>query len=123
MADLDKMVKRWLEKFTPARAKQTLEAVYDEMAKNYARAMVDLLAMEDQTRQVLNQSGIQSALYVPYLDFARQLFALKRKGISGRSFQMAADVLLAKWSARGLNPIVLEKIRQEVFDSQKQKDL
>lgn len=117
MADLNKMVSRWLKKFTPARTKQMLDAIYGDMAHNYAQAMAGLLAIEEETRQVLNRSGIHSALYVPYLDFARQLFALKRKGIGGESFQMAADVLLAKWASRGLNPLVLGKIRQDVFES------
>ncbi len=115
MADLNKMVARWLKKSTPARTKITLDAIYGQMGENYARVMKELLMIEEQTRQVLNGSGIHSTLYVPYLDFARQLFALKRKGVAGESFKMAADVLFEKWRLRGLNPIVLNQIREEVF--------
>jgi hypothetical protein len=74
--------------------------------------------MEDKTRQVLNAAGVHSPFYVPYLDFARQLFKLTRKrGITGDSFSLAAQVLLEKWAARGLNPDVLAAIRSQVFDA------
>ena len=55
--------------------------------------------------------------YVPYLNYARQLYKLSRQqGISGESFALGAQVLLDKWSARGLDSAVLARIRTEVFD-------
>jgi hypothetical protein len=73
--------------------------------------------MEDKARQVLNASGVHTSLYVPYLDFARQLFKLTRKrGITGDSFSLAAQVLLEKWASRGLSPAVLAAVRTQVFD-------
>jgi hypothetical protein len=56
-------------------------------------------------------------MYVPYLNYARQLYKLSRQqGISGESFAMSAQVLLDKWAARGLDSAVLARIRTEVFD-------
>lgn len=52
-----------------------------------------------------------------YLDFARQLYKLSHtRGISGDSFALAADVLLQHWADRGLDPVVLARIRTQVFD-------
>jgi hypothetical protein len=74
--------------------------------------------METRTRQVLNSAGVQTILYVPYLDYARQLYKLSRqRGISGEGFALQAELLLSKWSGRGLDPAVLAAIRTEVFDT------
>jgi hypothetical protein len=94
-----------------------MDAVYEKSAERYVAATIELCAMEEQTRQVLNAAGIHSPFYVPYLDFARQLWRLSRKrGISGDSFALSAQVLLDKWAARGCNAAVLARIRTEVFN-------
>lgn len=117
MADVTRRIDRWKSKFTPARTADTLERIYDDMARRYEAATVELVAMEEQVRQVLNAAEVHTALYVPYLDFARQLYRLTRgRHISGPSFALAAQVLLEKWSARGLRPEVLASIRSDVFD-------
>jgi hypothetical protein len=117
MSDVTRRLDQWKAEYTPERAKSAMDAVYEKTAERYAAATVELCAMEDKTRQVLNAAGIHSPFYVPYLDFARQLWRLSRKrGISGDSFALAAQVLLSKWSARGCNPDVLAAIRTEVFN-------
>jgi len=71
-----------------------------------------------KARQTLNSAGVHTVMYVPYLDYARQLYRLSRqKGISGESFALQAQVLLDKWANRGLAPAVLARIRTEVFDT------
>jgi len=73
--------------------------------------------MEVKARQVLDSAGVQTILYVAYLNYARQLYKLSRQqGISGEAFALAASILLDKWAARGLDPAVLARIRTEVFD-------
>jgi hypothetical protein len=48
-------------------------------------------------------------MYVPYLNYARQLYKLSRQqGISGESFALGVQVLCDTWAARGLNPAVLD---------------
>jgi hypothetical protein len=108
---------QWEAKYTPERVKATLDAVHEKAADRYKAATVELCLMEDKTRQVLNAAGIHSPFYVPYLDFARQLWRLSRKrGISGESFALAAQVLLDKWAARGCDADVLAAIRTGVFN-------
>jgi len=117
MADVTRRLDQWKAKYTPERVKATLDAVHEEVKKRYEAATVELCLMEDKTRQVLNAAGVHSSFYVPYLDFARQLWRLSRKrGISGESFALAAQVLLDKWAARGCNADVLAAIRTEVFN-------
>jgi hypothetical protein len=117
MADPTKRIEAWKAKLTPERTKQVLEARREVMQQRYEAVMLLLCAMETQVKAVLNARGVHTSLYVPYLNFGRQLWKLSRQQeISGESFAMAAQVLLDKWEARGLNPTVLAAIRTEVFD-------
>jgi hypothetical protein len=67
------------------------------MFENYAAAVTRLYEMEVKARQVLESAGVQTVLYVSYLDFARQLHRLSRdRGISGEAFALAASILFEK---------------------------
>jgi len=117
MSDEVKRQQAWEAKFDTERVKQTLDAQRERMRQRYAAATAVLCMMEDKVKQVLDQAGVHTVLYVPYLDYARQLFKLSRqRGISGNSATLAAQVLLDKWAARGMNPDVLATIRTQVFD-------
>ncbi|MEO0080105.1 MAG: hypothetical protein ABIK44_05460 [candidate division WOR-3 bacterium] len=117
MADVTRRLAQWQKKFTPERAKGALEAIYEDISRRYAAAVTELCQMEEKTREVLNLSGIHTTMFVPYLDFARELFRLSRKRhIAGESLILAAQVLLQKWANRGLDPLVLAAIRTQVFD-------
>lgn len=117
MSDAVKRQHAWDVKFNTERVKQTLDAQRERMWARYAAATALLCAMETKTKQVLDEQGVQTVLYVPYLDYARQLYKLsRRRQISGNSAALAAKVLLDKWSARGLDANVLAVIRSQVFD-------
>ncbi|MEO0073377.1 MAG: hypothetical protein ABIK43_01780 [candidate division WOR-3 bacterium] len=116
MPDPTKRIEAWLVKATPERTKETLAARQEAMQRRYEVAMAQLCAMETKVKQVLNEAGVHTTSYVPYLNYARQLWKLTRQEISGESFAMAAKVLLDKWAGRGLDPAVLATIRTNVFD-------
>lgn len=117
MPDATERARRWREKYDTERVKQTLDAQRDEMARRYEAAMAEVVAMEEQVRQVLNQAGVPTAAFVPYLNYGRQLYKLSRqRGISGESLAMEARVLLAKWRDRNCREDVLVRIRAEVFN-------
>jgi hypothetical protein len=87
------------------------------MAARYEAAIAEVCIMEGKVKEVINTAGVSTALYVPYLNFGRQLYKLARQqNITGESFAMAAQVLLDKWSARGCDPKVLATVRKEVFN-------
>lgn len=117
MSDPVRRVERWAKKYTPQRTKDTLDLIHEDMARRYEAATADLAAMEIKVRTVLNESGVHTTHYIPYLNYGRQLFKLSRKrNIAGNSMAIEAKVLLDKWVARDLKPEVLAAIRFQVFD-------
>ena len=107
---------RWKAKFKTERIKSTLDDLKDQMAMNYSAVAGQINAMEMQVKQVINQNGVTTIFYVPYLNFGRQLWKMTRKEMSGETAAIEAKVLLEKWAARGCNPVVLARIRSEVFN-------
>jgi hypothetical protein len=108
----------WQTKTDPGKVKAILDDLRPDMLKHYEAAVASLCEMETKARQTLNAAGVHTIFYVAYLNYARQLHKLSRQqGISGESFAMGAQVLLDKWSARGLDSAVLARIRTEVFDA------
>jgi len=117
MSDPVRRIERWKKKYSAQRTKDTIDLIHEGMSQRYEAATADLAAMEVKVRTVLNESGVHTIHYIPYLNFARQLFKLSRKrNIAGDSFAIEAKVLLDKWAARDLKPEVLATIRSEVFD-------
>ena len=118
MSDPNQRIMSWEIKTDTARMKQTLDTLRPNMLKHFEAAVVSLCEMETKARQTLNAAGVHTIFYVAYLNYARQLYKLSRQqGISGESFALSAQVLLDKWSARGLDSAVLARIRSEVFDT------
>jgi hypothetical protein len=117
MTDPNQRRMNWQIKTDTSRMKETLDALRPDMLKRYEAAVASLCEMEMKARQTLNTAGVHTIMYVPYLNYARQLYKLSRQqGISGDSFALSAQVLLDKWSNRGLDPAVLARIRTEVSD-------
>jgi len=117
MTDPNQRLMNWQIKTDTGRMKETLDTLRPDMLKHYEAAVASLCEMETKARQTLNAAGVHTIMYVPYLNYARQLYKLSRQqSISGESFALGAEVLLQKWAARGLNPAVLAAIRTEVFD-------
>ena len=122
MDDATRRAANWEAKYNTERVKATLDDLHAKMAERYRAAVAPLVAMEKEVKEVLNGCGVSTALYVPYLNFGRQLYKLTRQqNISGESFAMAAQVLLDKWAARGCDPAVLAKIRTDVFSVKEPK--
>ena len=118
MTDPNQRLMNWQIKTDTGRMKETLDTLRPDMLKRFEAAVVSLCEMETKARQTLNAAGVPTIMYVPYLNYARQLYKLSRQqSISGESFALSAQVLLDKWSARGLNPNVLAAIRTQVFDA------
>jgi len=61
-------------------------------------------------------AGVRTIQYPFYFCFAREMWSLVRKEISGESLATEAATLVAKWVARGLTPAVLQAIRTDVFN-------
>jgi hypothetical protein len=118
MTDPNQRRLNWQIKTETGKVKAILDDLRPDMLKRFEAAVASLCEMEVKARQTLNAAGVHNIFYVPYLNYARQLYKLSRQqGISGESFAMSAQVLLDKWAARGLDSAVLARIRMEVFDA------
>ena len=118
MSDRNQRLIAWQIKSDTGKVKQILDDLRPDMLKHYEAAVASLCETETKARQTLNAAGVHTIMYVPYLSYARQLYKLSRQqGISGESFALGAQVLLEKWANRGLDPVVLARIRTEVFDA------
>jgi hypothetical protein len=116
MSDVTRRLSRWQAKYSPDLAAQTTSRIYADMSERYQASLIALCAMETETKQVLDSSGIDTMYIVFYLDYARQLFKLSHgRTISGPTLAKEAQVLLEKWQNRGLRPDVLAAIRYDVF--------
>jgi hypothetical protein len=117
MSDLNQRLTVWKIKTDTDKVKQILDDIRPDMLKHYEAAVAGLCETETKARQTLNAAGVHTIMYVPYLNYARQLYKLSRQqGISGESFALGSQVLLDKWASRGLDSVVLARIRTEVFD-------
>jgi hypothetical protein len=117
MDDPVKRAANWEAKYNTESVKQSLDRLRPDMSKRYQAAVARLCIMENDVRQVLNAESVSTMLYVPYLNFGRQLYKLSAgRSIAGDSLALEAQVLLNKWAARGLNPDVLAVVRTQVFN-------
>ncbi len=118
MTDPNQRRMNWQIKTDTGKVKAILDDLRPDMLKRFEAAVASLCEMETKARQTLNAAGVHTIMYVPYLNYARQLYKLSRQqGISGESFALQAQVLLDKWASRGLDSAVLARIRTEVFDA------
>jgi hypothetical protein len=118
MTDPNQRQMNWQTKTETGKVKAILDDLRPDMLKRYEAAVASLCEMEVKARQTLNAAGAHTIFYVTYLNHARQLYKLSRQqGISGESLAMSAQVLLDKWTARGLDSAILARIRTEVFDA------
>jgi hypothetical protein len=110
-------IENWTARLSPEDIARVLARKQATMQRNYIAAMERYAPLEQKTREILNSAGVQTIIYLPYFNFSRQLYKLSREqSISGPSFALAAQVLLEKWTARGLDPAILARIRSEVYD-------
>jgi hypothetical protein len=117
MQDPEKRIENWDLKYNLDRVKQILDEKRAKMGEHYRAGVAQMWALEHQVREVLNQCGVNTILYVPYLNFGRQLYKLTtQQQISGDSAVIEAQVLLEKWARRGLDANVLGNIRTQVFN-------
>jgi len=117
MKDSVQRRENWEVKYNLDRVKQILEAKRATMAAHYEAAVAGMVAAEIKVRETLNSCGVNTILYVPYLNFGRQLYKLTtQRQIAGDSAAIEAQVLLEKWASRGLDPKVLATVRTQVFN-------
>ena len=115
MSDKMRRFTSWNAKYDTDRIKTTLDAMRPDMKARYDAAMTEVMANDTTVRQVLNDKGVSTILFVPYLNFGRQLWKSSREqNIAGESLQLAAEALRLKWKAKGLDEGVLSAIQAQI---------
>ena len=116
-ADPKRRVDAWKAKYNIQRVKETLDDRKEQMYVHVQASFAMLCAMEEKVREVLNLSNVPTILYVPYLNFGRQMYKLEmNRLIAGASLARETKVLVDKWHGRGLNRDVLKTIAKETFN-------
>ncbi len=89
--DSESRTAAWQAKFNVGRVAETLYEREAVMRERVRVAFDGLCRMEEEVRVVLNESRVPTILFVPYLDFGRQLYRLTRKrNVSGSSAEVSA---------------------------------
>ena len=112
----DQRIAKWDQKFNTERIKGTLDDSRARMLTNVTAVFPLITAMELEVKQVLDGEGVSMAVYSQYLCFGREVWSLQRKNVSGETLAIEAANLVTKWTNRGLDQTVLEKIRTDVFN-------
>jgi len=114
MSDEMRRNSHWLAKTDPKRVFEILEQLRTDMSRRHEYEQALLYASELKARQCLNTANVPTMLYIFYLNFAREVYRLKKR-FAGDSLEREVNVLLEKWVARTLDRTVLERIRYEVM--------
>jgi hypothetical protein len=85
------------------------------MKSGYADAVNSIVPIMQQTQALLNSAGVPTITYPYYLAFAREIWALTAKGITGATLEDMAQSLHDKWEAYGLATARLIEIADSVF--------
>lgn len=113
-SDITRRLERWLVKTDPDTVNALIHKLREGMVRRQQEQQVEMYQAELKARQTLNDCNVPTALYAMYLNYARELFSL-RKRFAGSSLLREANVLLEKWVARSLDRDVLKRIRDESF--------
>jgi len=84
------------------------------MVRGQQQAQSEITDFETKVRTLLDENGILGNFRIPYLNFARALYAHKGHQ-SGLALQKVAGAEKAKFVNMGLDPDILDKISQIVI--------
>lgn len=114
MADIYKRIETWQVKTEPDWVRERLVRLRPGMSRRYIEEQERLFELEQRVKQVLDSANIPSLTYPFYLDFAREVYARKRR-LGGDSLRREVEILLFKWVRRELKQEVLEQVRDQVL--------
>ena len=102
-------IRKYTQKFDPTVVSARFTALKDLAVEQFQTHAADLEGLEVLVKTAISDR-VTNPLEVPqYLDFARELYRLT-KTHSGRVLVAEANAFKAKWTARGLDPAILDLI-------------
>jgi hypothetical protein len=112
---IKRRVARWEAKCTPERTAAILAAKGTVMRERY-RVQVEILGrVEHRISEVIDAVGVSVIVRVWYKDFGREVCRIWRT-IPSSCQELEYDVIRYKWTARGLDPILLCRVKVAVIE-------
>jgi hypothetical protein len=106
-------IAKWKAKYeTSSKGKR--RKLRPETEEKIKIAFTKLVALENALKDILNETGVSTTMYVPYLSFGREINGLTRRH-SGDELNKAIESVMAKWLGRKLDKAILEKIKKRVL--------
>jgi hypothetical protein len=100
----------------PDRIREDIEKRKGSMVTKQGEAIAALVQIEQLASEVLmSEDTVTTLQYLWYLDFARQVYGLKRRFQAGKPMENEAKYVALHWQARGCDLRVLNRILAEVF--------
>lgn len=100
--------------FDPDAIRDSLMRQRDSILEQQAVKQAELEKIENMTKLLISDEGVGSALFVSYLNYARQIWKIKNT-FTSKTLKIEADIMLYKWVRRGLDENVLKRIRNQIF--------
>ncbi len=107
-------MKKFEANYDPDAIRQSLERQRDGIIEQQTAKQAELEKVDNLTKLIIGEESVPSALYLSYLNFARQTWKIKNTYTSG-TLKIETDIALYKWTRRGLNEEILKRIRNEIF--------
>ncbi len=73
-----------------------------------------LVSVENEVKIILGEIGLSSSLNPIYLNFAREVYRLSKR-LHSKQLLLEVNASIAKWTTRGFDRDILERIRNTVF--------
>gem|GEM_PF-1181221 len=112
---IKRRVARWDAKYNPERLAALLAAKSELMGKRYAVQAEMLGRVDHRVSEVTDAAGVSVITRMWYKDFGREVSRIWRT-IPSSCQELEYDVVRYKWTARGLDPILLVKVKAAVIE-------
>jgi len=117
---MEKRIKKWLAKLNGEKRKQIIDRQKTIMIRLEKEATEKLVRIEKEVKQLAKNEPL---LLIPYyIIFAKELNKLINKH-SSQTLINEAVILEAKWETRGLNNLIVNKIKEFYIQSYKTHQL
>jgi len=110
-------INKYAKKITGPHLGKFFKKYSQEMIKNYSAWVEEIYPIEEMVKNYLNEKGVPITHNFFYLAFAREIFSLKKR-FGGIYLLQRAQVVLEKWIKAGLNPEILNTLKENILSLQ-----
>jgi hypothetical protein len=108
-------IARWEAKYTPERTAAVLAAKAERMRERYQVQAEIQERVDHRVAEVTDAAGVPKMMRIWYKSFGREVCRIWRT-IPSSAREVECDVARYKWKARGLDPVLLDRVRAAVVD-------